>query len=75
MGHGQSREASAMEALTGTIVGFLLAIWVQCLLFPAMGHDLALSENAVVASVFTVLSLLRSYCLRRLFNALEGHKP
>jgi len=54
----------------GTIIGFLLAIWVQRLLFPALGHDLALSENALVAAIFTVLSLLRSYCLRRLFNTL-----
>jgi branched-subunit amino acid transport protein len=75
MREGQTRRASAVEALTGTIVGFLLAIWVQRLLFPAMGHDLALSENAVVAVVFTALSLVRNYCLRRLFNALEGHSP
>lgn len=75
MRDGQTRRASAVEALTGTIVGFLLAIWVQRLLFPALGHDLALVENALVAAVFTVLSLLRSYCLRRLFNALEGHTP
>jgi hypothetical protein len=70
MREGQSRRASAMEALTGTVLGFLLAIWVQRLLFPALGHDLALSENALVAAVFTVLSLTRSYCLRRLFNAI-----
>jgi hypothetical protein len=75
MREGQTRRASAMEALMGTIIGFLLAIWVQRLLFPALGHDLALEENALVAAVFTVLSLLRSYCLRRLFNALEGHTP
>lgn len=75
MAEGQTRRGSAVEALTGTIVGFLLAIWVQRLLFPALGHDLALAENALVASVFTLLSVLRGYCLRRLFNALEGHRP
>lgn len=70
MARGQSRSASVLEALTGTVVGFLLAIWVQRLLFPALGHDLALAENALVAAVFTVLSLTRSYALRRLFNAI-----
>ncbi len=75
MAEGQTRKASALEALTGTVVGFLIAIWVQRLLFPALGHDLALAENAFVAAVFTAISLLRGYCLRRLFNALEGYKP
>ena len=70
MARGQSRSASVLEALTGTVVGFLLAIWVQRLLFPALGHDLALEENALVAAVCTLLSLMRSYCLRRLFNAI-----
>lgn len=70
MGRGQSREASALEALTGTVLGFVLATWTQQLLFPALGHDLTLPENALVAAVFTALSLLRGYLLRRLFNAL-----
>jgi hypothetical protein len=70
MGRGQSREASALEALTGTVVGFLLSILVQRALFPGLGHDLTLGENALVASVFTVMSLVRGYALRRLFNAL-----
>ena len=67
----QSREASALEALTGTVMGFVLAIWVQRLLFPSLGHDLSLADNLLVASVFTVLSLLRSFALRRLFQRLD----
>jgi hypothetical protein len=70
MAAGQSREASALEALTGTAVGFALSIGVQRLLFPSLGHDLSLSDNALVATVFTILSLSRSYLLRRLFNAV-----
>jgi hypothetical protein len=48
---------------------------VQRLLFPALGHDIALTENMVVASVFTGVSLLRGYVVRRTFNALRDQLP
>ena len=72
---GQSPSASAFESLTGTVVGFLLSLWAQRLLFPALGHDLVLAENAMVATEFTLLSFLRGYGLRRLFNALQDRLP
>lgn len=75
MAAGQSRSASAFETLTSTVMGFLLSIWVQRILFPAMGHDLALTENMIVASVFTLVSLLRGYAIRRTFNALRDQLP
>jgi branched-subunit amino acid transport protein len=75
MATGQSRSASAFETLTSTVLGFLLSIWVQRLLFPALGHDLALTENMVVALVFTAVSLLRGYAIRRTFNALQDRLP
>ena len=56
-------------------MGFLLSLWAQRLLFPALGHDLDLAENAMVATVFTLLSFLRGYGLRRLFNALQDRLP
>lgn len=75
MATGQSRSASFFEALTGTVVGFLLSLWLQRLLFPAMGHDLALVENLLVAAVFTAASILRGYAVRRVFNALKDQLP
>jgi ABC-type spermidine/putrescine transport system permease subunit II len=75
MATGQSRSASAFETVTSTVLGFLLSVWVQQLLFPAMGHDLALTENMVVASVYTGVSLLRGYVVRRTFNALRDQLP
>ncbi len=68
MNSGQSPEFSALEALTGTVVGFVLSIGMQRLLFPSLGLDLALAENALVSSAFTALSLVRGYVLRRIFN-------
>lgn len=75
MATGQSRSASILETVAGTATGFVLSIWVQRLLFPALGHDLALTENMVVASVFTAVSLLRGYVVRRTFNVLRDQLP
>ena len=75
MANGQSRSASLFETLTGTVTGFVLSVCVQRALFPALGHDLALAENIVVAFVFTAVSILRGYTVRRLFNALRDQLP
>ena len=75
MAEGQSRAASAFETLTSTVTGFILSVAVQRALFPAMGHDLALTENMIVASAFTTVSLVRGYVVRRTFNALRDQLP
>lgn len=72
MAGGQSREGSALEAVTATATGFVLSVALQRVLFPALGHDLLLSENILVSTVFTIASLLRGYAIRRLFNAMPG---
>jgi hypothetical protein len=72
---GQSRSASLLETLTSTLLGFVLSVVVQRLLFPAMGHDFGYAENMFVASVFTAVSILRGYTVRRLFNALRDQLP
>lgn len=72
---GQSRSASAFETLTSTVTGFILSVALQRALFPVMGHDFAFRENMVVASVFTAVSILRGYVVRRTFNRLRDQLP
>lgn len=75
MAAGQSRSASFFEMLTSTLLGFVHSVVVQRALFPAMGHDFGYADNLVVASVFTAVSILRGYTMRRLFNALRDQLP
>lgn len=75
MAAGQSRSVSFFETLTSTLLGFVLSVAVQRLLFPAMGHDFGYAENMVVASVFTAISILRGYTVRRVFNTLRDQLP
>ncbi len=63
----QSRLMSLIESATNVIVGLGLAVITQLLIFPLYGLHLDLTDNLRIALVFTGISLLRGYALRRVF--------
>ena len=63
---------SLVEAVTNIVVGYGLAVLTQVIVFPLFGLHASLGENFLLASLFTGISLIRSYTLRRVFNALNG---
>ena len=65
----QSRWMSLVEAATNIVVGYWLAVLTQVLVFPLVGLRVSLGENLGIGAVFTVVSLIRSFALRRIFNA------
>ena len=67
----QSRLMSLVEVGTNVVVGYGLAVTMQVLLFPLFGLAVSLGENLALGLVFTVVSLARSFCIRRLFEALQ----
>lgn len=68
----QSRTASLLEASTNVCVGWLLALATQALAFPLVGIEASLPQNLLVGAIFTAVSLVRSYLLRRLFNRIAA---
>ena len=66
----QSRWMSLLEAATNIAVGYGVAVLTQVLVFPLFGLHASLSDNLALGAVFTIVSLIRSYTLRRAFNAL-----
>jgi hypothetical protein len=71
-----------VEALTNIGVGCILALAVQALAFPLLGIETSLAQDSAVAAIFTAVSMLRSYLLRRLFEwrgvrraAVDGTQP
>ena len=67
----QSRWMSLVESVTNIIVGYCLAVLTQMLVFPMFGLSVSLGENLGIGAVFTVVSLVRSFVLRRIFNGLS----
>ncbi len=65
---GQSRRASLIEAIINTVVGYALAVVTQIVVFPLYGIEVAVSAHLGIGVAFVVVSLARSYALRRLFE-------
>lgn len=64
----QSRAMSLVEAIANVVVGYGVAVVTQILIFPVFGLQTTLTQNLKMGAVFTIVSLGRSYALRRLFE-------
>ena len=60
-----------IEAVANVVVGYWIAVGAQIAIFPLFGVNLPLWDNMLIGALFTVVSLVRSYALRRLFNRLR----
>ena len=67
----QSRTMSLIEALANVLVGYGVAVATQVMVFPLFGLHASLDQNLAIGLIFTVVSLVRSYVLRRVFNHLR----
>lgn len=65
----QSRKASAVESIMNVGSGFIVAmlIW-QLIANPLYGYNVSLLDNLGLTTIFTSVSLMRSYLWRRYFN-------
>ena len=66
----QSRVMSLVEAVANMFVGYGVAVATQILIFPVFGLHTTLAQNLKMGAVLTVVSIGRSYTLRRLFEAI-----
>jgi len=64
----QSRTMSLVEAATNVVVGYVLAIATQIVVFPWFGIKTGLTGHLTIGLAFVSVSLVRSYLLRRLFE-------
>ena len=59
---------SGVEAVTNVAVGYGVAVGTQLVVFPWFGLHVPMTDTLLIGAVFTVVSIVRSYALRRLFN-------
>ena len=67
----QSRLMSLVEAIANVAVGYGVAVITQILIFPIFGLHTTLAQNLKMGAIFTVVSIARSFALRRVFEAIR----
>lgn len=67
----QSRLMSLVESVANVAVGYGVAVVTQILIFPIFGLHTTLAQNLTLGAMFTGVSVVRSFVLRRVFEAIR----
>jgi len=62
---------SLVESVANVAVGYGIAVLTQILIFPVFGLHTTLAQNLQMGGIFTGVSILRSFLLRRVFEAIR----
>lgn len=65
----QTRLGSLIEAILNVIIGFTINYAANMLIFPLFSFHITPGANLALGLIYTVISVARSYCVRRWFNA------
>jgi hypothetical protein len=68
----QSRTMSLIEALANVVVGFAVTVLTQRAVFPLFGIATTRSVDFAIGGLFTLVSVVRSYLMRRLFERIAA---
>jgi hypothetical protein len=67
----QTRLQSFIESLLNVAIGYGVALSAQILIFPLFEIHISFSDNLLIGLFFTVISIIRGYLVRRLFNHIH----
>jgi accessory gene regulator protein AgrB len=65
----QTKLESLLESGVNIFIGYFVALISQIIVFPLFDINIPLSVNLWIGLWFTIISLVRSYVIRRWFNA------
>jgi len=65
----QSKLSSFIESCMNILIGYGVALISQIVIFPLFDIHIPFRSNLWIGAWFTVISLVRSYTIRRWFNA------
>lgn len=67
----QSKLQSLWESFINILIGYLVALASQLLVFPLFDINVSFTDNLLIGLYFTIISLARSYTIRRYFNKIS----
>ena len=65
---GQTRIMSFIESASNTAIGLTINTLANLIVLPMFGLHPTTGDAVGLAAIFTVISIVRSYALRRMFN-------
>lgn len=68
---GQATRHSLVETVISTAIGYLINIVAQLLVLPIFGIHISVRDDFLMGMIFTVISIVRGFGVRRLFNYLH----
>ena len=68
---GQKKKVSLMEVLINTAIGYFVALATQIIVFPWFDIEVTYHQQFMIGLIFTVVSIVRGYFVRRLFNVIH----
>ena len=68
-GNGQSRRSAIIEAWVNILIGFAINYAMNFILLPLVGARVTAMDNFMLGWVYTAISIVRQYTIRRWFNA------
>ncbi len=70
----QTKTMSLVESVTNMGIGLAVALTTQLVVFKIYKIETTINENLEIAVIFAIMSILRSYIVRRFFERLNKRK-
>ena len=67
----QTKRQSLIETLTSVFVGWLIGVILNLTVLPLFDYNITVVDSLWVSLIFTTVSVIRSYVIRRFFNSKE----
>ena len=64
----QTNKDSLIEAVVNVFTGMVINLITQIIIFPVYGINVTFQTNLSIVGIFTVLAVVRTYAVRRIFN-------
>ena len=67
----QSKKYSIIESVANTLIGLVTSFIIQIIIYPLLDIPVSIGQNIIITFVFLIVSIIRGYLIRRLFNKKE----
>ena len=67
----QSKRESMIESLMNVGIGWFISFIANMLVLPLFGYNINLTDGVLISIIFTIISIVRGYMVRRWFNSKE----